>query len=648
MCIFAHAVIYVARGFEQQLSGVFLPVIRFTGRETLEQLWRLLGQYNTDIYVTGSIIKWSIRQLRAMNFIFVARRGQTITIRGGDAPIDITYPVNYPKDSLAKDFETKLGVERIHLRKKFGNILRTWTMKFAVEFHGSEAETLMTVNPRRHRVYGLPELPPGIGIPSLVTMPYLNDSGTDEKLISMLDYMVCSCDVVYYVGCGDLRTLLRFGQKDNTRFARTTWVCIDPIVPPSPMPNIVCINAALNNPSELRALKRPGGNLEHLLLWDVRTERGTQDAQEWDITTRKEDTAGAYMAMLNKDWLSLACIKSRIPTGHTTSFTVYTSFLTPQPSAAATMFELRSILRLCGFSHIDRSHIPEARELLVSHADCCTLVQNFHGVARGKKLKRALMQYIHIQRKNGLDHTSNLPRVDLFYLTNIRNKKDIDKINVVLRTSALATVWIGPETLTGYDDFSYNVQALMLRYSSNERMVLDGNGFILYMMWKDLIGADPRTVSYDPSWAMKFGVVSKRCYGLDIVPDLSLCRFIGLRRLSTEYRLNTDYVHKRADLLKRLGLDVSGHLFVTLVSGAYCFDLTWWIKMIKEWSTLSEAHKLAALEHFHAEVIEWREENADQPWHRPEDLAAALSLVSTMNLPVVCEEDFTPWIQMLR
>ncbi|QCQ85349.1 VP4 [CHeRI orbivirus 2-1] len=644
----AHAAIYVARGFEQQLSDSYLPVLRLNGRETLQQLWRTLGMYGTDVWVVGNLSKWTIRQLRAFRFIFVARRGQVILLRDGDAPIDIIFPANFPKDATSKDFETRVGIERVHLRKRFGNVLRTWALKFAVEFHGSEAETLMATNPRRHRVYGLPEAPPGIGVPTSATQPYPNDSHTDEKLVSMLDYMVYSCDVVYYIGCGDLRTILRFKHKDPIRFNRVTWICIDPIAPPSPAENVICHNVMFTNPQELRAYRKEGEQLEHCLIWDVRSDKGTKTGSEWDLITRTEDICGGYTAMYNRDWLALACVKCRIPTGTQGDFCVYTSFLVPQPSAPAMMYELRSIIKLGGFSHIERDHIPEGRELIVSHSSCCSLVQNFHGVMRGKQLKKALLEYIHIRRIDGVEHRSGVPRVDLFYLTNKRNKDNIVKINEVLKVSALATVWIGNETITGYDDFKFSTQVLMLRHSTEDRMVLDGNGLMLYLMWKGSLGTEPRMVSYDPSWAEKFGVVMRRPFGVDLVPDLSLCRFVGLRRLSSQYRINTDFVHKRADVLKRLGLDVSGHLFISLVSGAYCFDLTWWIRMIREWSVLSEADKLIALERFRADVIEWREESANTPWHKPEDLAAALALVQSMSLPAVKSSDFTRWLEMLR
>ncbi len=644
----AHAVIHVARGFETQLANVYLPVIKLSGKEDLNHLWRIIGQYNTDVYVTGHLTRWTLRQLRAFCFIFVSRRGQIVNLMDGPAPQDISFPNNYPKDSLSKDFETKIGVDRMHLRKRFGNLLRGWTMKFATEFHGCEAETLMMADPRRHTIYGLPPSPPAIGIDSTVYEPYLNDLPTDEKLVSLLDYMLFSADIVYYVGSGDLRTVMKFRHKDLARFNRARWICIDPISPVSPAPNIICYKSMITHPGQLRELKIDGDDLEHMLIWDVRSDKTGRTPEEWEIVTQNEDAMGACIALYNRDWLALACVKYRIPAGSRAPVGVFTSMLVPQPSAPTTMYELRSIMRLEGFSHVDRSHIPKARDLVVEHSDCVRLVQNFHGVARGKMLKKSLLEYLHISRVDGLEHRSGKPRVDLFYLTNKCNSNKKKKIHEVLALSNVATVWIGEETLTGYDDFKFSSQTLMLRYSSKERMVLDGNGVILYLMWKGAFKEEPRKIIYDPSWAMKFGVVMRRSYGEDIVPDVSLCRFVGLRRLSTQYRLNTDFIHRRADVLKRLGLDVSGHLFVALVSGAYCFDMHWWVKMIKEWSVLNERDKLVSLADAKADIIEWREENANAPWHRPEDLAAALSLVSSLQIPVVSNADIAKWLEILR
>ncbi|QCQ85389.1 VP4 [CHeRI orbivirus 3-3] len=643
-----HAAIYVTRGFEQQLSDVFLPVLKLTGKETVNQLWKLIGMYNTDVYVNGPLQNFTVRQLRGFGFIFLARRGQTIPLKDGNAPIDILLPLNYPKNTPAKDFETRIGVDRTRLRKKFGDILRNWALRFTVELHGSEVETLMMADFQRHKVYGLPPIPPNIGIPTTIHEPFPNDQNTDEKLVSLLDYIVMSADVVYYVGSGDLRTLLKFKQKDMTRFYRTLWICIDPIAPKPPYENVKCYREMLNDPEQLRQFKVPGERKEHTLIWDVRSDKVGRSFDEWETVTKKEDELGSYVAMANRDWLSLACIKCRIPGPGCETFNVYASLLVPQPSAPITMYELRSIARLCGFSHIDRTHIPEAREIVVRHSDCCSLVQKFHGLTRGKMLKRHLLEYLHITNKNGLEHKTGLPRVDLFYLTNRRNRDRLPQIHNVLHRSALATVWIGDETHTGYDDFKFSAQSLMLRYSNAERVVLDGNGLVLYLMWKGILGDEGHLVNYDPAWAAKFGVIFKRCYGDDIVPDVSLCRFVGLRRLSTTYRINTDHIHHRADVLKRLGLDVSGHLFMALVSGCYCFDLHWWVKMIKDWSTLDEEGKRQAIEAYHAEVIEWREENANEPWHKIEDLRAAMALASSMDLPDVRAEDFSRWLDKLR
>ncbi|ABB72773.1 VP4 [Peruvian horse sickness virus] len=642
-----HAVIYLAKGFGPQLKDVYLPILKLSGRESVNDLWKWVGQYNTDIYATGPLQKWSIRQLRGLGFIFVGRRGQSILTRDGTAPLDIIFPQNYPEDSTSKSFETKIGIDRVYLRKKFGDILRNYALKFAVEFHGSEAETLMVTDPKRHKVFGLPELPPALGIQTDFNAPYSDDNHTDEKLVSLLDYFVYSVDIMFYIGCGNLRTLLKFRHKDETRFNRVTWICIDPIVPESPAPNIICYPNMITHGGQLRALKKSAENFEYGLIWDVRSDRGSLSGDEWDSITRKEDELGVYIALANRDWIHMACIKFRIPTSEQ-SFNVYTSILVPQPSAPITMFELRNILVLDGFSTVDRSHIPKARTLEIKHVDCCSLVRNFHGNSRGRKLKKAILEYLHITRSNGLEHKGTLPRVDLFYLTNKRNREKMQEIGEVIEKSVLSTVWIGPELRSGYDDFTYPTQTLMIKYCKKEKMVIDGNGYILFLIWKGVLGDEGFKVSYDPSWAAKFGIVCLRRSAVDMVPDVSLCRFVGLRRHSTMLRLNSDQVHRRPDILKRLGLDVSGHLFVSLTVGGFCFDLLWWIKMIKEWSILPEAQKLFAIAEAHAEIVEWREENANEPWHRPEDLRAALSLISTMDMPLLRKSDYTRWMDMLR
>nr|UBT83498.1 VP4 [Middle Point orbivirus]UBT83527.1 VP4 [Middle Point orbivirus]UBT83597.1 VP4 [Middle Point orbivirus]UBT83607.1 VP4 [Middle Point orbivirus]UBT83667.1 VP4 [Middle Point orbivirus] len=641
-----HAVIYLARGFEPQLADVFLPILRITGKEDLNSLWKAIGMYNTDIYCQGTLQKWTIRQLRGLGFIFCARRGQTILTLSGPAPIDIVFPSNYPRDTSSKEFETKIGVDRVHLRRKFGNILRDWAFKFAIEFHGSEAETVMMADPRRHTVYGKPTSPPALGIPSQIDTPYSNDHPTDEKLVCLLDYMTYSADVVYYVGSGDLRTLQKFRAKDQRRFERVTWFCIDPIVGESFAPNVICMRLLITDPSHLRGLKKPG-NLEHMLLWDVRSDKTGHDSEAWERLTAYEDDLGQYVTMCNRDWLSLACLKLRIPVTKQI-FDVFTSLIIPQPNAPITMFELRSIVRLNGFSHVDRSHIPLGRVITVQHADCCTLVKNFHGSMRGKRLKRNLLEYLHITQRDGLDHRSGLPRVDLFYLTNNCNRNRLDIIDEILETSALATVWIGNAVHTGYDDFAYSPQKLMLRFCSQQRMVLDGNGFVLFLMWKGALGKDGYKLSYDPAWASQFGVVTLRTYPTDLAPDVSLCRFLGLRRYSTMLRLNTDHVHRKPDILKSLQLDVSGHLLISLISGAYCFDLYWWIKMIRDWSVLPETDKLMMISQYKAEVVEWREDKANEPWHRVEDVRAALILAAELHLPAVSASDYLRWLEMLR
>nr|AYA60491.1 VP4 [Mobuck virus] len=642
-----HAVIYVAKGFEHQLNETFLPVIRLTGKETLNTVWRILGKHQTDIFVTGNIIPWSLRQLRGLNFIFVGRKGQKIQTRDGIAPLDIAFPAIYPKDASAKSFETKIGTDRVGLRKKCGDLVRKWCTTFAVEFHGSEAETLMCTDPRRHRVYGLPIPPPGLGFSTTVKLPYLDDGPTDEKLVCMLDYFVYDFDVIYYVGAGDMRTLMKFRSKDIERFNRTTWVCIDPISPACSYQNVVVMPILLETPEQLRGLMRYGEGLTHGLIWDVRSDRGDSSNEEWEMRARNEDVMGTLVAMANRDWLCMACVKLRIPMGEEV-FTVCTSLIVPQPMAPATMFELRTILKLNGYSRIAREHLIDARDVTVTHDECVTLVRNFHGFSRGRKLKRAILQFLHIMRADGLNHRSVLPRVDMFYLTNRRNNSNIPLINYILSTSAFATVWIGEETQTGYDDFRYSSTALMLKFCNEERMVLDLNGFILYLMWKGCLGDEGFRESYDPAWACKFGVVCMRRGPIEIVPDVSLCRFVGLRTHSTMLRLNTDYVHKRPDILKRLELDVSGHLYISLVSGAFCFDLLWWIKMIRDWSSLDEVGKLYLIAQCKAEMIEWREEGANEPWHKLEDLRAALILASTLDLSGVRRRDFERWIDMLH
>ncbi len=153
--------------------------------------------------------------------------------------------------------------------------------------------------------------------------------------------------------------------------------------------------------------------------------------------------------------------------------------------------------------------------------------------------------------------------------------------------------------------------------------VLMANGALLFWIgiYPDIIKRD---LTYDPAWAMNFAVSLKEPIPDPPVPDISLCRFIGLRVESSVLRVRNPTLHETADELKRMGLDLSGHLYVTLMSGAYVTDLFWWFKMILEWSSQGKEQKIRDLKRSAAEVIEWKEQMAERPWHVRNDLIAAL------------------------
>nr|ANH10675.1 VP4 [Parry's Lagoon virus] len=640
----AHTVLYLSGRLAPITRDLFLPTWQIKKGSDLNTLWLENGQYFSDVYAIGDISHLTLRQLRGHNFLFVLHKRDRVFAKDGEVPRDIEVDDAQLRSSsfpLPKQLERLIGHGRVSLRRFFGNAVRKYAFSVANEFNGSEVETVMQADFKKHRVYGLPENPPAIGIEKPRDAPYDDDKGTDEKLVSMLDYAVMSADVVYYVGCGDMRTLRTFARQDPKRFSRATWLCIDPIVSKSWHKNVLCINQPIEDPSDLRKLYLDKRG-ESILIWDVRSDRGNMTDWEWEDFCQEQDELGDRVALKNSDWLAYSIVKRRVPK-FKPSVEMWSSLLIPQPGAPEDMYELRNIIKGQGFSYVDRSHIPEPKSQRISVNQMRKLVL-YHGKHRGKKLKISLIEYLHITRRDGLSVVS-ARSAHLFYLTNKRNQDRHFAIAEVIRAAEISTLWIGHDIPTGYDDFTWDRRDVMTRYSKDDTMVLDGNGFMLFMMWK--IDSKLKYIRYDPYWAENFAVVFKKRTKFEPVPDVSLCRFIGIRAESSMLRIRTDMIHHAPDVLKDMGLDLSGHLYVTLASGRYCTDLTWWFDMILKWSCEEKDTKLRLLNESGAEVIEWKKEKEGEPWHILPDLIAALRQAEIQNFGgLSCQ--YRKWVQYLR
>ncbi|AGJ83604.1 VP4 [Bluetongue virus 20] len=615
-----HAVLYVTNELSHLVKSGYLPIWHLTGDESLNDLWLENGKYATDVYAYGDVSKWTIRQLRGHGFIFISTH-KNVQLADIIKTVDVRVSREVVRSQDMKMFENEVGRRRIRMRKGFGDALRNYAFKVAIELHGSEAETLNDANPRLHKVYGMPEIPP-------LYMEYaevgdkFDDEPTDEKLVSMLDYIIYSAEEVHYVGCGDLRTLMLFKKRSPGRFKRVLWHVYDPIVPQCSDTNVIVHNVIVDSKKDvlkhMNFLKR----VERLFVWDVSSDRNQMDDDEWESTRFAEDRLGEEIAYEMGGAFSSALIKHRIP-AKKDEYHCISTYLLPQPGADTDMYELRNFMKLKGYSHIDRHMHPDAAVMKVVSRDVRRMVETFHGKDRGRFLKKRIFEHLHIMRKNGLFHESDEPRADLFYLTNRRNMGLEPSIYEVMKKSTIATVWVGRTPLYDYDDYSLPRSTVMLNGSYRDIRVLDGNGAILFLMWKypDIIKKD---LTYDPAWAMNFAVSLKEPIPDPPVPDISLCRFIGLRVESSVLRVRNPTLHETADELKRMGLDLSGHLYVTLMSGAYVTDLFWWFKMILEWSSQGKEQKIRDLKRSAAEVIEWKEQMAERPWHVRNDLIAAL------------------------
>ncbi|AFK91699.1 VP4 [Bluetongue virus 1] len=615
-----HAVLYVTNELSHLVKSGYLPIWHLTGDESLNDLWLENGKYATDVYAYGDVSKWTIRQLRGHGFIFISTH-KNVQLADIIKTVDVRVSREVVRSQDMKMFENEVGRRRIRMRKGFGDALRSYAFKVAIEFHGSEAETLNDANPRLHKVYGMPEIPP-------LYMEYaevgdkFDDEPTDEKLVSMLDYIIYSAEEVHYVGCGDLRTLMLFKKRSPGRFKRVLWHVYDPIAPQCSDTNVIVHNVIVDSKKDvlkhMNFLKR----VERLFVWDVSSDRNQMDDDEWESTRFAEDRLGEEIAYEMGGAFSSALIKHRIPAKRD-EYHCISTYLLPQPGADTDMYELRNFMKLKGYSHVDRHMHPDAAVMKVVSRDVRRMVETFHGKDRGRFLKKRIFEHLHIMRKNGLFHESDEPRADLFYLTNRRNMGLEPSIYEVMKKSTIATVWVGRTPLYDYDDYSLPRSTVMLNGSYRNIRVLDGNGAILFLMWKypDIIKKD---LTYDPAWAMNFAVSLKEPIPDPPVPDISLCRFIGLRVESSVLRVRNPTLHETADELKRMGLDLSGHLYVTLMSGAYVTDLFWWFKMILEWSSQGKEQKIRDLKRSAAEVIEWKEQMAERPWHVRNDLIAAL------------------------
>nr|AGZ91928.1 capping enzyme VP4 [Changuinola virus] len=635
-----HAVIYLTNELVQVILKSFLPKWKLTGSETLNDLWLQNGLYYYDVYAYGDISRWSYRQLRAHGFIFVSTR-KRLRLSDGEVEVDIHLNHNF-LHATTKELETEIGKRRLKLRKGFGDILRKYALMVSKILNGSEAETLNDADFKIHKVRGLPEIPPHYN--QIEKISYRKDGATDEKLVSMLDYIIYSAEEIHYIGSGDLRTLLKFRKRSEKRFNQVEWHLYDKIIPNINLPNIKIHDEFVFKSSDIMKNVNISKTVERILIWDVSTDRKGLSDEEWDLQRSKEDRLGEIIATELEGLFSLALIKHRVPTT-IENYKCITSMLIPQPGAPHDMFELRNVIKLSGFSWINREHIPQYSYINVNSDKSRKLVTEYHGKDRGKELKKRLFEYLHIERVNGLHSKGEESRSDLFYLTNRMNQNDKKLIDNVIKNSMISTLWVSKKELFDYDDFPFERNVVMLKYSSRERRVLDGNGAVLFLLWH-YPHIFLRNFHYDPSWAMNFAVILRECVPEPPVPDVSLCRFIGLRAESSQLRLNNPHTHMVSDVVKELGLDLSGHLYVTLMCNGYVTDLFWWFMMILQWSNQDREKKLYDLKISKATIIEWKEENANKPWHVRNDLIAALKELTYQK------NDLGPlalsWIELLR
>ncbi|AIT55726.1 VP4 [Mudjinabarry virus] len=638
-----HAVLFVTKELVPLLKNSFLPVWELRGNETLNELWMQNGKFASDVYCHGNVNPWTYRQLRAHGFIFISTK-KNVTLKDGAINVDIRIPTEVFASNDLKQLETYVGKKRLTLRKQFGNILRRFALAKASVLHGSEAETLNVANPRIHKVRGWVRCPPIYG--EFATAPWeVSDDATDEKLVSMLDYFIYSAEEVHYVGCGDLRTLHKYAQRNKKRFSNILWHCYDPIAPADPNINVRVHRTVVKSGSQLMEQMNMLKRVERVLIWDVSSDRGNKSAIEWEQQRSEEDRLGESIAKELEGTFSMALIKHRVPQ-LVDEYWCSTSILIPQPMAPKDMFELRNVMKLSGFSYVKRDHIERWHEMKIDVRRAQSFCVKYHRTNTGRKLKKMLFEYLHIEQEDGLRAKLDEARADLFYLSNRRNQAFWHCIRDVLKVTQIGTLWVGKRRLFDYDDFVVSRSTVMLQCSYRDVRVFDGNAAVLYLLWKYPEMFD-KTWSYDPGWAQNFAVIIHDSCPEPPVPDVSLCRFIGLRLQSSMIRLNSPSAHEMADHLKKIGLDVSGHMMMTLMSDAHVADLYWWIRMILEWSSQDAAGKLGDLHRSKADVIEWKEEMEGKPWHLKNDLISAL-----IEYERFCREgereSINSWIEHLR
>nr|AGZ91931.1 capping enzyme VP4 [Changuinola virus] len=635
-----HAVIYLTKELVPVVLDSFLPKWKLVGNETLNDLWLQNGLFSYDVYAYGDISRWDYRQLRGHGFIFVSTR-KRLLLSDGELEVDIHLSGN-SVSFTAKQLETEIGKRRLRLRKGFGDMLRKYALMVSKELNGSEAETLNDANFRLHRVKGLPPKPPTYLDAEYIS--YRNDGPTDEKLVGMLDYMIYSAEEVHYVGCGDMRTIKKFKKRSEKRFNQVEWHLYDKIIPASEFANVRIHNEFVFKSSDIMRYIDISKKRERILIWDVSTDRLALTETEWDVQRAKEDRLGEIIATELEGLFSLALIKHRVPTS-IENYKCITSILFPQPGAPHDMYELRNLLKLSGYAWVNRNHIPSYTYQNIQSERCRKMVRMYHGLDKGRELKKRLYEYMHIEESNGLIDKSESSRSDLFYLTNKRNEREIKRIDQVVKQSMISTLWVSKKELFDYDDFYYERNVVMLKFSSRELRVCDGNGAALFLLWT-YPHIFLRNDHYDPSWAMNFAVILREPVPDPPVPDVSLCRFIGLRAESSQLRLNNPHTHVTSDVIKEMGLDLSGHLYVTLMCNGYVADLKWWFDMILKWSSQDRDKKIYDLKISKSTVIEWKEEMAGKPWHVRNDLIAALKelIYQKSNLePLILR-----WIELLR
>ncbi|AAG34260.1 VP4 [St Croix River virus] len=613
----SHVVLYLSRSLCRYL-GAGADLLTLRGAEDPQWLWQASSTRFKDFYCTGPIHNFSIRQLRGYSFLFVVYEGDRVRCLDGDVPRDVVItPHQLSSLKGQKDLESLIGKARVPLRRTFGDEIRKHAATFCDSFSGSEAETIMMLRTDRYHISGRTPNPPNSNFP-YPSLPFKGDRECGDKLVAMLDYLIPHAEYrAIYVGSGRGDTVQSFARRSPRRFSLGQWVLIDANVsweaPPS---NVLLYQGYVHSVDDVAQFLVPGA-LNQILIWDVRTDNVGLSKFQWEERAMEQDMLGENTAEALQSELAAALLKHRIPQFSDNRDEVFTSTLLPQPGAPAGMYEMRNFCRLDGPRTFNRS-IPTAQRHPIKYDECRAMVEELHRSRRGANLRRRIFEFLHIQDEDGLLHFGE-KTAHLFYLTNSCNEEHIGDLRAIVRSAGIATLWVGGE-IFGYPDFSYDRRLAIADFCTKDRMVYSGLGYILLLMWE---GSVPTSLPFDPWWADSFAVIVKR-REVPFLPDVSLCRFIGIRERSSQLRLRFREVHDVMDVVKSLGVDASGHLFIGILSSNYVFDPYIWVNMIMLWSQQSRTDKIRDIESHGAAVIEWDRSHMDKPWHSFDDLTASL------------------------